>query len=50
VRPPGTPLLVETPEDQDDQVWLAGLLDRLGPEAAYDIADALGIDLDDEDG
>lgn len=31
-----------------DHVWLAQLLKDVGPEGAYEIAEALGIDLDEE--
>jgi hypothetical protein len=31
-----------------DDVWLAQLLATVGPEGAYEIAEALGIDLDEE--
>lgn len=33
--------------DDEDQAWLAGLLDELGPEGAHLLAEVLGIDLDD---
>lgn len=31
-----------------DRVWLAQLLETVGAEGAYDIAELLGIDLDEE--
>lgn len=31
-----------------DRVWLAELLETVGPEGAYEIAELLGIDLDEE--
>lgn len=50
---PGTPLTMDdtpvTPEpplSDDDRVWLAQLLAETGPDGAYEIADLLGIDLD----
>jgi len=36
----------QTPEDRDDQAWLAGLLAELSTEDAYEIAESLGIDPD----
>lgn len=41
-----TPVPPEPPLDSDDRVWLAQLLKETGPEGAYEIAEALGIDLD----
>jgi hypothetical protein len=32
----------------DDRQWLVELLATVGPEGAYEIADLLGIDLDEE--
>lgn len=37
----------DTPLNLDDRVWLAELLREVGPEGAYEIAELLGIDLDD---
>lgn len=36
----------EPPLTDGDRVWLAGYLEEVGPEGAYMIAEALGIDLD----
>jgi len=35
-------------DDRDERVWLAELLAEVGPEGAYEIAEALGINLDEE--
>ena len=37
----------DAPLTPDDQVWLAQLLAEVGPEGAYEIAEALGLDPDD---
>jgi len=34
------------PDDREERTWLAEVLDEVGPEGAYEIADLLGIDLD----
>lgn len=36
----------EPPLTDEEQAWLAGLLDEVGPEGAYKIAELLDIDLD----
>jgi hypothetical protein len=38
----------EPPLAEEERAWLAGLLDDVGPEGAYKIAEYLGIDLDQE--
>lgn len=38
----------EPPLTSEEQAWLAGLLDDVGPEGAYTIAEYLGIDLDEQ--